>query len=501
MTIHERKRAVSPMMVEVEAQPSHHDKDDYDLTRMGKRPVLKRNFGLMSMIGFSCTILVTWETVPTVLDQQLEKAPTAGGQYHWCSMLAPPSYMKLLSYITGWLAAIGWQATYAASSYLNGFYIQAIIGYCNPSYTPKPWKQTVYAHAGIVVSAFLNLAGGKVLPRLEGTILFFHVVGFFATIIPLVYMAEHRPAKEVFTLFMNEGNWPTQMLSVMIGLSAPVFAFSGGDAAVHMVEEMTNAATAVPISLMTTVLVNGALGMGMTIALFFCLGDMDKALHEPHDVPFFAIFEGATGSVAGTAAAIGLNMAIGVCSLIGMLATASRQFWSFSRDRAIPGWRVWSQVTPRTAIPTYTVFLTSMISALLSLIGLGSEVAFNSLVSMSTTGLFLSYMVAGGLLLYRRCTGGISHSADSETAIINTAGAKLVWGPFHLPGLWGIAVNAFAMAYMAIATFFSMWPPKNNVDIHTMNYSIVGTGCVIILSLAYYVLRARKVYIGPIIEI
>lgn len=30
-----------------------------------------------------------------------DRAPTAGGQYHWCAMLAPMNCMKFLSYVTG----------------------------------------------------------------------------------------------------------------------------------------------------------------------------------------------------------------------------------------------------------------------------------------------------------------------------------------------------------------------------------------------------------------
>lgn len=58
------------------------DRDRADLIRLGKKPVLrvgldsrisrqvvmktdvfylKRNFGFMSMLGFSCTVLTTWE--------------------------------------------------------------------------------------------------------------------------------------------------------------------------------------------------------------------------------------------------------------------------------------------------------------------------------------------------------------------------------------------------------------------------------------------------------
>jgi hypothetical protein len=69
------------------------------------------------------------------------------------------------------------------------------------------------------------------------------------------------------------------------------------------------------------------------------------------------------------------------------------------------------------------------IGCLLNLINIGSDVAFNSLVSMSISGLYLSYMVAAGLLLYRRCTCGVGHAVSGEQTMINTAGAKLVWGP------------------------------------------------------------------------
>lgn len=31
--------------------------------RLGKKPVLKRDFGFMQILGFSCTVLVTWEGI------------------------------------------------------------------------------------------------------------------------------------------------------------------------------------------------------------------------------------------------------------------------------------------------------------------------------------------------------------------------------------------------------------------------------------------------------
>lgn len=53
---------------EFQSKPGSHenpdrpwDRDAAQLTRLGKTPVLKRNFGFMSLLGFSCTVLVTWE--------------------------------------------------------------------------------------------------------------------------------------------------------------------------------------------------------------------------------------------------------------------------------------------------------------------------------------------------------------------------------------------------------------------------------------------------------
>jgi hypothetical protein len=39
----------------------HSSRDDAALARLGKKPVLKRNFGFLTILGFSCTVLITWE--------------------------------------------------------------------------------------------------------------------------------------------------------------------------------------------------------------------------------------------------------------------------------------------------------------------------------------------------------------------------------------------------------------------------------------------------------
>lgn len=170
-------------------------------------------------------------------------------------MLAPRSVMKIFSYITGtnlsprnkafrfkgtnyfsagWLTVIGWQATYATSCFLCGTLIQGLIVLTQSSYKPKPWHTTLLFWAVALFSVGINSVGGKLLPRFEGFILILHILGFFAILIPLTYMADHGSAHEVFTQFLNLGEFPSQGLSFFVGMVGCIFAFAGGDAAVHV---------------------------------------------------------------------------------------------------------------------------------------------------------------------------------------------------------------------------------------------------------------------------
>ncbi|PKX97799.1 putative GABA permease [Aspergillus novofumigatus IBT 16806] len=517
-----------------------HDRDVTDLARLGKKSVLKRTFGILSTLGFSCTILATWEglfntlLMPlsnggpggaiyafifawtgtaccfVVISELASMAPTSGGQYHWCAMLAPPRHMKFLSYMTGWVTVIGWQAAFASSSFLAGTQIQGAVRLGHELYQAKPWQGTLLMWAAVLLAFGINVVGGKLLPRLETVILVVHLLGFFAILIPMTYMADHKSSHDVFLEFVNSGGFPSQGLSWFVGMTGCVFAFAGGDAAVHedwiidqkqMAEEVRNASVAIPRAILLSVLINGTLGFSMLIAVLFCLGDLDAALATPTGYPYMEIFRQATNSLPGALGMTSILLIIGVCSVIGMLAATSRQFWSFARDRAVPGWRIWSKVSPINCLPTYSILLTMTVCCLLGLINIGSSVALNAVVSMAVSGLYLSYLMVGSLLLYRRCTGAISQHDHGEDGVINVPGAKLAWGPFHVPGIWGTAVNTYAVIYMVIVVFFSFWPSQMSVNKTTMNFSVVGTVGTILLALLYYVLRARKVYTGPVMEV
>lgn len=158
-------------------------------------------------------------------------------------MLAPPSSRRFLSYITGesyhagstttthripgWLNVIGWQALAASGAYLCATIIQGLIVLNHPDYNFQRWHGTLLLWAVICVAVLVNTVISSLLPKIECVILIVHILGFFAIMIPLVYMAPHGSASDVFTLFLNQGGWKTTGLSFFVGLYGNVFAFLG----------------------------------------------------------------------------------------------------------------------------------------------------------------------------------------------------------------------------------------------------------------------------------
>lgn len=146
---------------------------------------------------------------------------------------------------------------------------------------------------------------------------------------------------------------------------------------------------------------------------------------------------------------------------------------------------------------------TTVIAIILSFVNIGSTTAFNGVISVAIAGIFSSYLLVASLLLYRRATGGIMSltASASEVSLTNTTGKTLSWGPWRIPGMLGIVNNVFACSYLCFIFFFTFWPSVKDVTPATMNWSILVTGFITIFSAVYYLLRARKIYKGPIIEI
>ena len=115
----------------------------------------------------------------------------------------------------------------AGTAYVAGTLVQGLLILNYPGYDYQRWHGTLLFYAVLALSLFVNTYLGRLLPQIESIVLFFHIIGFFGILIPLVYLAPHQPANEVFTTFSNLGNWNTTALSFFVGLITAMNSFPG----------------------------------------------------------------------------------------------------------------------------------------------------------------------------------------------------------------------------------------------------------------------------------
>lgn len=116
-----------------------------------------------------------------------------------------------------------------------------------------------------------------------------------------------------------------------------------------MVEEVSNAAVRVPQAMVYGVILNGFMGVGILLALLFCLGDADSVINTELANPAYQVYLNAVGNVGGTIGLASIILFITIGSIITFIATASRATWAFSRDRGMPGWKILAQVSQSNA--------------------------------------------------------------------------------------------------------------------------------------------------------
>ena len=230
--------------------------DKREMRRMGKKQELHRNFFPLSALSFTIVLQATWEfyltantqglvdggraglfwsyiwtffgfgVISASLAEMASMAPTCGGQYHWVSEFAPPRYQKFMSYMTGWMSTLSWQAGNASGSFLSGTIIQGLITVNNPNYQPTNWQGTLLVFAMVSLVFVSNTWGARTVPGAQTLLLVVHVGGFLAIVIVLWALAPKTTANVVFTHFSNGGGWSNMGVSLMIGQISAIFGLT-----------------------------------------------------------------------------------------------------------------------------------------------------------------------------------------------------------------------------------------------------------------------------------
>lgn len=486
------------------------DADRKDMSQLGRVQELRRNFHFLSILGFACTLIATWEVLVCTLSTSLtdggtagllwgfiivtigfsfvylsiaemaSMAPTSGGQYHWVSEFAPPRAQKFLSYIVGWLCFTGWQCAITSITFLAGTIIQGLIVLNHASYVATAWQGTLLIIAITSFAIFFNTVLAKKLPLVEGLLLVLHVLGMVAIFITLWTLAPTADAKTVWTQFTNGGGWNSNGTATMVGLLSPIISSIGFDCAVHMSEEVKDAGSTLPKALLASFGFNAFMGFLMAITLSFTVGNVEEILSTPTGYPFIQVFFNVTKSYAGASVMTTIIIVTLTASAIAEVATASRQLWSFARDKGIPGHRFISRITPGSNIPLNAVLVSLTVTALLSLINIGSSAALNAILALTTVSLLCSYMIVISCVLLKRLRG-----------------EPLPMRRFNL-GRAGIVVNILALCYLAPIFVFSFFPAATPTTPTAMNWAVVMFFAIMGFATVYYFVHGRKVYVPPV---
>jgi choline transport protein len=122
-----------------------------------------------------------------------------------------------------------------------------------------------------------------------------------------------------------------------------------------------------------------------------------------------------------------------------------------------------NSVRPGWDIPLNAVYVSFVVTCLLSLINLGSAVAFNAIVSLTVGAILSSYIISISCVALRR--------------IRNDPLPHARWSL----GRAGLACNIIAVLFLLLVYVFAFFPLAAPVVPETMNWSILIYGSVLLL--------------------
>lgn len=342
------------------------------------------------------------------------------------------------------------------------------------------------------------------MPLIEVILLILHVVGFFVILAVLWALAPRHTNTEVWLDFEVRDGWASMGVAALVGMTGPLYAIIGPDAAVHMgeiflklppkpadcpltnhtAEEVKDASRVIPFAMIWTLALNGLTGFVMMITFAYTLGSISAASEPKYIFAFIGTFYDATQSHAGATVLTCIITTLTFCSAISNLATASRQMFAFARDGGLPFSSVWRYVHPKWDLPINAILFSCVFTSLLCLINLGSSTAFNAILSIGIVALLTSYLVSLSCVLWKR--------------IRRESFPPRRWALG--PG-FGLFCNILGLAYLIVGFIFAFFPIGLPVNVVDMNWASTVYGGVAILSVVYYVLFARKSYIPPVAKL
>lgn len=426
--------------------------------------------------------------------------PTAGGPYWWAAKLGGPGW----SWFTGWFNMIGLVGIVAGVGYGAAIFLNAVlslyglsigsIDFATGNTSAILHHQFVLFLIILFLYTVINIFADPLLALFNNISVGWHVVGVALIIGVLLFVPDnHQDAGFVFGQTFNNTGFHGGATSgaffwlyvLPIGFILTMYTQTGYDASAHTAEETRGAALGAAKGVWRSVFYSAILGWFILLAFLFAATDT-KAVSDSGG--FVAtIFNTSMSNHIWGAKLVLIVATVGqlFCGAAG-LTSASRTWYAFSRDRGMPGWRLFRRLN-RQRVPLYAVLGVSVASLLIAIPAYwgtnGVPFAYFAITSICTVGLYLAYIIPVYL--------------------------RLRQGDRFEPGPWSLGrhykwVNTGAILFVLLVVysldipFASTGVPWNSGwKWSSLNYSplvlLVGVAVAI-----WWVVDAKKKYTGPV---
>jgi amino acid transporter len=422
--------------------------------------------------------------------------PTAGGPYWWAHDLGGKGW----SWMTGWFNIVGLVGIVASVGYGAAFFLYNTLALYGVNVLGINFGDDVHILSEtwllffliLAVVTALNVFADRVLALLNNVSVGWHVLGVAVVIALLVFVPDdHQSASFVFGERINNNgafdgstsNLGFWLLVLPVGFLLAMYTQTGYDASAHTAEETRGAAKAAAQGVWRSVFWSALIGWFVLLAFLFAATD-EQAVNDGAGF-VGSIFTSALDSWAAKMIFIIATVGQLFCVTAG-LTSASRTWYAFSRDRAIPGWSVFQRVN-RDRVPFNAVIAVSVFALIIAIPALFGKndipFAFFALTGICTVGLYLAYIIPVYLRLRR--------------------GERFEPGPWNLGRRYKL-VNILAIAFVVLVVYSLNLPytptglPWNDgFDAANVNY----TPFAIVLPLIFgvwYLISAKTKYQGPV---
>jgi amino acid transporter len=334
--------------------------------------------------------------VAATMGQVASAFPTAGGLYHWATILGGRGW----GWATAWFNLAGLIAVLAA---ING----GTIDYAADWLAWKPsWTEKTIAVATItLVQSLLNQFGIRLTTRLTDLSGWWILAVSVMLTAALLIAAPSLEPMRLFTFsnysgFGNEPIWPHHdsiPLLFALGLLLPAYTLTGFDASAHVAEETVGAATQVPRAIVRSVWVSGLFGWAMLSAVVLAMPSLNAASALGQGA-----FNWTLNKVFAPGQAKAFFVTISIAHFLCGLATvtsASRMAYAFARDGGLPLSRRFRQVSPVRRSPVAAIWLVGIATVVLV-----ATIPYATVAAFAAVLLYVSYVLptAMGLIAYNR---------------------------------------------------------------------------------------------------